>query len=158
MDKHEAQYDPIGRSLLRAAGVLMILFGILGMLLYTLGLVAVIILNHATAGVFSAAGDLMGMSLLLAGALAELIAGILGKRAARKPERAGKGLIIWGLLCLLLSLAGMGHIALRAAGSALWWELALGLLLGVVTPLVYLFSANRLRKGPADLEEEAETE
>lgn len=145
----EERYDPTGRSLLRVTGVLMILFGIFGILLYLAGLVAVIVLNSATAGVFSASRDLIGMGLLLAGALAELIAGILGVKAAKRPARAGRGLTVWGLLCLLLSLAGMGHIALRAAVSTPWWELVLGLILSVVTPLVYLIGAAKLRRAPA---------
>ena len=141
----ELQYDPAGRSLLKITSVLMLIFGILGILLYALGLAAVIGISYATSGVFSASGDLLGMSLLLAGAIVELIAGILGVKAAKRPARAGKALYVWGALSLLLTLAGMGHIALRAAASAPLWELILGLVLGVVTPVVYLVGAARLR-------------
>lgn len=141
----EYEYDPAGRSLLKITSVLMLIFGILGILLYALGLAAVIGISYATSGVFSASGDLLGMSLLLAGAIVELIAGILGVKAAKRPVRAGKALYVWGALSLLLTLAGMGHIALRAAASAPLWELILGLVLGVVTPVVYLVGAARLR-------------
>ena len=150
----EQAYDPAGRTLLKITGVLMIVFGAFGLLVYTLGLAAVLGLSYATGGIFSASGDLIGMSLLLAGALVELIAGILGVRAAKKPARAGKGRYIWGALSLLLALAGMGHIALRAGSSAPVWELALGLVLGAVLPIVYLAAAARLRQplAPADSE------
>ena len=122
----ELQYDPAGRTLLKTAATLMIVFGAVGILIYLLGLAAVIGISYATSGVFSASRDLFGMSLLLAGAIVELIAGILGVKAAKRPARAGKALLVWGALCLLLTLAGMGHIALRAADSAPLWELILG--------------------------------
>ena len=149
-------YDPNGKTLLKITGVIMLVFGILGVLLYLVGLGAVIVLNYATSGIFSASDDLIGMGLLLAAALAELIAGILGVRAAKKPARAGKGLIVWGVLTLLLTLAGMGHIALRAS-SAPRWELALGIVLGVVTPIVYLVAVGKLLKGPIEAPDEAES-
>ena len=143
----ELQYDPAGRTLLKITGVLMTVFGAFGIVIYTLGLAAVIGLAFATGGVFSASGDLVGMGLLLAGAVLELIAGILGRRAAKDPRRAGKGLMVWGVLTLVLTLAGMVHIALRAS-TAPRWELALGLVLGLVTPVVYLIGASRLLRSP----------
>ncbi len=151
------QYEPAGRALLKISGVLMIVFGAFGLLVYTLGLAAVLGLSYATGGIFSATGDLIGMSLLLAGALTELIAGILGSKAAKKPARAGKSLYVWGGLSLLLGLAGMGLIALRAAASAPFWRLALGLALSLVLPIVYLASAARLRRSlrPEDDGEES---
>ena len=142
----ENLYDPAGRSLLKITSVIMLLFGILGFLIYALGLAAVIGVTYVTSGIISASEDMIGMGLLLAAALVELIAGILGSRAAKKPARAGKGLIVWGVLTLLLTLAGMGHIALRTTNAPLW-ELALGLVLGVVTPIVYLAAAARVLKG-----------
>ena len=139
-------YDPAGRTLLKISGILMIVFGVFGLLVYTLGLAAVLGLSYATGGIFSAAGDLIGMSLLLAGALTELIAGILGTKAAKRPARAGKALFVWGALSLLLALAGMGHIFLRTAASAPLWAPILGLVLSLVLPLVYLTAAARLRR------------
>ena len=149
----ENLYDPAGRTLLKTAGVIMLIFGILGVLIYALGLAAVIGVTYVTSGIISASEDLIGMGLLLAAAVAELIAGILGSRAAKKPARAGKGLIVWGVLTLLLTLAGMGHIALRTTNAPLW-ELVLGLILGVVTPVVYLVAAARVLKGPVYEESE----
>ena len=151
----ELQYDPAGRTLLKTTSVIMLIFGVLGVLIYALGLAAVIGVTYVTSGIISASEDLIGMGLLLAAALAELIAGSLGLRAAKKPVRAGKGLYVWGVLTLLLTLAGMGHIALRAANAPLW-ELALGLVLGVVTPVVYLVAAARVLKGPIFEEESSD--
>ncbi len=151
----ELQYDPAGRTLLKTTGILMIVFGVFGTLIYSLGLAAVIGLSYATGGVFSASDDLVGMGLLWTGALVELITGILGLRGAKKPERVGKGRILWGLLCLLLTLAGLGHIALRSSAAPLW-ELAFGLALGVVTPIVYLVGVARVRRGPLEADDPPE--
>ena len=151
----ELQYDPAGRTLLKTTGVIMLIFGILGILLYAAGLAAIIGVTYVTGGVFSGSADLIGMALLLAAALAELIAGILGCRAAKRPARAGKGLIVWGVLTLLLTLAGMLHIALRTSSAPIW-ELALGLVLGVVTPVVYLVAAARVLKGPVFAPDESD--
>ena len=143
----EYEYDPAGRSLLKITSVLMLIFGILGVLLYAAGLAAMIGVTYVTSGIFSASNDLIGMGLLLAAALTELIAGILGSRTAKRPARAGKGLILWGVLTLLLTLAGTLFIALRTSSAPIW-ELALGLVLGLVVPVVYLIAAARLLKGP----------
>ena len=151
----EYEYDPAGRSLLKITSVLMLIFGILGVLLYAAGLAAIIGVTYVTGGVFAGSADLIGMALLLAAALAELIAGILGCRAAKRPGRAGKGLIVWGVLTLLLTLAGMLHIALRPSNAPLW-ELILGSALGVVTPAVYLFAASGILKGSVYEEETSE--
>ena len=143
----EYEYDPAGRSLLKITSVLMLIFGVLGILLYALGLAAMIGVTYVTSGIFSGSKDLIGMALLLAAALAELIAGILGSKVAKKPRKAGKGLIVWGVLTLLLTLAGTLFIALRTSSAPIW-ELALGLVLGLVVPVVYLIAAARLLKGP----------
>ena len=155
----EQKYDPAGKSLLKTTSVIMLVFGAFGCLIYALGLAAVIGLTYATSGIFSASDDLIGMGLLLAAAIAELVAGILGVRAAKAPVRAGKSLLVWGVLTLLLTLAGLIHIALRTSNAPLW-ELLLGLVLGVVTPTVYLIAAARVLKGPVssdDTPEEDET-
>ena len=153
----EQRYDPAGRSLLRITGVLMIVFGVFGVLIYTLGLAAVLGLSYATSGVFSASADLVGMALLLAAAVTELITGILGVRAAKRPSRAGVGRIVCCMLCLVLTLAGMVHIALRAS-TAPRWELLLALGLSVVCPLVYLFAVLRLRNAAPEEDGEEQSD
>ena len=127
---------------LKITGVIMLVFGVLGVLIYAAGLAAVIGVTYVTKGVFSGSADLVGMGLLLAAAVAELVAGSLGVRAAKKPEQAGKGLILWGGLTLLLTLAGIALIALRS--DATWWKSALGLAAGVVVPVVYRSTIRRI--------------
>lgn len=138
------QFDPTARRLLKIAGMIMLVFGVFGTVLYLLGLAGVLALNYATSGVFSVGSDLIGMGLLLLCAVAELTSGVLGLRSAKQPERAGRSLLVWSGLTLLLTLLGMGWIVFRSANLP-WWELVLGLLLGVVTPAVYLSAAAKLR-------------
>ena len=152
----EQQVIPASRSLLRICGIIMIVFGVLCTLIYLLGFAGVFALNYATGGIFSANSDLIGMGLLAAAAIAELIAGILGNRAAKRPERAGKSLLVWGALCLLLAVAGIGSIVLRGASITLWQPIA-ALLLAAVVPIVYLVSAAKLLSGDDETpEDEAE--
>ena len=138
------QSAPLGRSLLRAAGTLMVVFGALGIVLYLLALAGVLALTAATGGIFSAGGDFLGVSLLLAAAISELVAGILSLRAAKTPARVGPALSVWDGLTLLLSLAGMAYIALRT-GTAPLWELALGLALCTVVPIAALCAAHKVK-------------
>lgn len=144
----EQPHDATARSLLKTTGVLMLIFGIFGTVLYLLGLAAILILRYATSGVFSAAKDLIGMSLLLVSAIVELICGILGIRAAKKLERLSRSMTVWGCICLLLTLISIGHIALRDS-TLQWWLLPLGVLLSAVVPIVYLVAIQRLRRFPA---------
>ena len=141
----EKTNDRAGQSLLKATGVIMLIFGILGVLIYALGLAVLGGALYVTKGVFSVSQDLLGLGLLLAASLAELIAGALGVRAAKKPARAGAGLIVWGVLALLLGLAGTGQLLLRGASTPLW-ELLLGLVLGLAVPLVYLGAVRAFRR------------
>ena len=143
-------------QLLKLTGILMLVFGGLGVLLYTAGLAVVLGVTYVTKGVFSGSSDLLGVGLLLGAAGAELIAGILGIRAAKKPERAGAGLLIWGSFTLLLTLAGMGLIALRATGTP-WWQLASGFGLGLIVPGVYLVAAVRVLKDAETEEKETDS-
>ena len=138
------QSAPLGRSLLRAAGTLMVVFGALGIVLYLLATAGIVALLAATDGVFSARDDIIGIGLLLAGAFAELVAGILSLRAAKTPARVGPALSVWDGLTLLLSLAGMAYIALRT-GTAPLWELALGLALCTVVPIAALCAAHKVK-------------
>lgn len=145
-------YDPKGVQLLKLSGLLMILFGALGCLLYTLGLAAVLGVSYVTSGIFKVSSDLWGMGLLLTGALVELIAGILGRKAASHPQRAGGHLYIWGILSMILSLAGLVDVLLRG-GSLLHW---LSLPLSLAVPVVFLLGAAKILRGPIDADEAEE--
>ena len=61
------------------------------------------------------------------------------------------------MLCLVLTLAGMVHIALRAS-TAPRWELLLALGLSVVCPLVYLFAVLRLRNAAPEEDGEEQSD
>ena len=142
--------DPLGSALLKISGILMILFGVLGILVYLAGLAAVFGLSYITAGLFSSSQDLVGVGLLLASALMELIAGILGARSAKRPDRTRRCLIP-GSLTLLITAAGLLHILLRS--RELPW---LSLILGLILPVVYLIGTVLLRNSPLAAEDAEE--
>lgn len=139
--------DTAGQSLLRLTGTLMLIFGILGVLIYAAFLAVFILANKFTAGIFSAGIDFVGMGLLFAAALAELISAVLGRKAAKAPEKAGRCLP-WGWITLILTLAGVGFILFRRPTGA-WWQAVAAVLLGMVLPIVYLVSASRCRREAA---------
>lgn len=145
-------YDPNGIVFLKHTSLLMVIFGILGILLYALGLAAVIGVGYVTGGIFKGSKDLWGMGLLLAAALSELIAGILGRRGAKTPRRASGSLYLWGILTLLLTAVGLLSILFRGGTVRNWLALPLSL----VVPIVYLVGAAKVLKGPIELESSRE--
>ena len=147
MDPH---YDPAGSALLKITGILMIVFGALGILLYLAALAAFFGMRYMIAGIFSTNLDLIGAAVLLAGSLMELIAGILGAKHAKHPERAVR-CITAGCLSLLLTLAGLAYLLLRS--KEIPWAATI---LGILTPVIYLIGAIRLRRSPSAPEEQTE--
>ena len=138
----EHQTNSFGRTLLRITDPVMILFGIFGILAYGAALALLLGVHFLTDAVFHGASDIIGLSLLLGASILELISGILGRKAARQPQKAGRCLV-WGSLALLLSLAGLIHILLRDAVPMYW----LSLPLTVLTPVLYLIGAARAKQG-----------
>ena len=139
--------DTTGRSLLRLTGTLMLIFGILGVVIYAVFIAVLIAANKMTGGIFSFSADIAGMGLLFAAALAELISGVLGRKAAKAPEKAGR-CRVWGWITLILTLAGVGFILLRRPAGA-WWQAIAAVVLGMVVPAVYLVGASRCRRDAA---------
>ena len=137
----EQTYDPAGKVLLRISSSLMIIFGILGILLYGAALGVLIGVTYFTDGIFSGTTDIVGISLLLLGGVLELISGILGVKAVNAPQKAGRCLF-WGIATLVISLAGLIHILLRNAAPLYW----LSLPLAVITPIAYVIGALKLRR------------
>ena len=138
---NRVQPESPAATLLKLTGTLMLIFGILGSLLYAAFLAVFLAASYMTGSIFSGVTDVVGISLLLAAAVAELVSGALGMKAAKRSRRAG-ACLVWGAVTLVLTLAGIGCILLRLHNGA-WWEAALAALLGVVTPAVYLYAAAR---------------
>ncbi len=143
--------DPMGRLLLKTAGILMLVFGIFGVLVYLALLGVLVGVNFVTDGVFSGAKDIVGMSLLLAASAAELTAGIKALKTLKRREKAA-GCRIWTVLALVLGLAALLHILLRGGDPGFW----LSIPLAVVTPAACLIGLSR-RMAEEDETEEEET-
>ncbi len=143
--------DPMGRLLLKTAGILMIVFGAVGVLVYLALLGVLAGVAFVTDGIFSVSKDVVGMSLLSAASAVELIAGILGLKAVKKPERA-RVCRVWGILALVLGLAALLSILLRGQDLGFW----LSIPLAAVTPVAYLIGASRLTAAPEHTEEAEE--
>ena len=119
-------------GLLKVAGILMIIGGIIGIIV---GIIAVL-----GVGVLAALGASSGLLtfsaiLLIVGAIVQLIAGIVGAKNAAKPENAQK-CIVFGVLVIALSVLG-NILGLVAGGSFNFVSLLSGLLL----PVLYLVGA-----------------
>ena len=92
-----------GRKFLKVTGILMIIggaFGIIG------GIVAMIGAGALAAVLETSAGGLMlASALILASAVFQLIAGIMGVKNCDKPEKAQSCIVI-GVIVAILSVAG----------------------------------------------------
>ena len=92
-----------GRKFLKVTGILMIIggaFGIIG------GIVAMIGAGALAAVLETSAGGLMlASALILASAVFQLIAGIMGVKNCDKPEKA-QSCLVMGVIVAILSVAG----------------------------------------------------
>ena len=140
----QARFESTGTTLLKLSGTLMLIFGILGVLIYAAFTAVLIAANHLTGSIFSGSRDIIGMAILLAAAAAELVSGSLGLKAAKRPIKARR-CPVWGVLTLVLTLTGILLILFRMPSDT-WWEAALAAAFGVVTPVVYLIGAVRCIK------------
>ena len=120
-------------TLLFVVGILMIIFGGLGIILNIIALLGVSLLV-GNAGLLTVA-----LILSLAGCTAELVAGILGAANADKPQKAG-ACIMWGIITT--AMAVLGNIITMAAGGAFN---PFGLFYGLLLPILYLVGAFQLK-------------
>ena len=127
-------------GLLKVVGILMIIFGALGMIF---GLIAVIGVGALAAllGADANVGLLTVAAILyLIGTIITFIAGIVGVKNAAKPEKA-QTCIIFGILAAAFSV--LGNILTMVGGGSFN---AFGLLSGLVIPVLYLIGAFQNKK------------
>lgn len=128
-----------GSKFLKVMGILLIVFGSIALvvaLIAVLGLGALATLA-ASAGVAIPMGMVtVSVILSLLGAVAELVAGILGVKNWAKPEKAG-ACIAWGVIILALCVISqvLTLIAYPANFSVL------SVLTGLVLPVLYLIAS-----------------
>ena len=129
-----------GRKFLKVTGILMIIggaFGIIG------GIIAMIGAGALAAVLETSAGGLMLASvLILASAVFQLIAGIMGVKNCDKPEKAQKCLVM-GVIVAILSVAG--NIISNVLGSS--FDI-FSYVTGLIIPVLYIIGAVK-NKEPA---------
>ena len=129
-----------GRKFLKVTGILMIIggaFGIIG------GIVAMIGAGALAAVLETSAGGLMLASvLILASAVFQLIAGIMGVKNCDKPEKA-QSCLVMGVIVAILSVAG--NVISNVLGSSFN---ILSYATGLVIPVLYIIGAVK-NKEPA---------
>jgi len=124
-------------TLLKVAGILMIIGGGLSIIL---GIVAVLGVGLLAAlGVNSGLLTLASIIVLISGVVM-LIAGILGAKNAAKPEKA-QSCIIFGIIVIVLAI--LGNVLSIAAGTEMNY-LSLGT--GLILPILYLVGAFQSKK------------
>ena len=129
-----------GRKFLKVTGILMIIggaFGIIG------GIVAMIGAGALAAVLETSAGGLMlASALILASALFQLIAGIMGVKNCDKPEKAQSCIVI-GVIVAILSVAG--NVISNVLGSDFN---IINYATGLIIPVLYIIGAVK-NKEPA---------
>ena len=129
-----------GRKFLKVTGILMIIggaFGIIG------GIVAMIGAGALAAVLETSAGGLMlASALILASAVFQLIAGIMGVKNCDKPEKAHSCLVM-GVIVAILSVSG--NIISNILGSSFN---ILSYATGLIIPVLYIIGAVK-NKEPA---------
>ena len=129
-----------GRKFLKVTGILMIIggaFGIIG------GIVAMIGAGALAAVLETSAGGLMlASALILASAVFQLIAGIMGVKNCDKPEKAQTCLVM-GIIVAILSVSG--NIISNVLGSNFN---ILSYATGLIIPILYIIGAVK-NKEPA---------
>lgn len=129
-----------GRKFLKITGILMIIggaFGIIG------GIVAMIGAGALAAVLETSAGGLMlASALILASAVFQLIAGIMGVKNCDKPEKAQSCIVI-GVIVAILSVAG--NVISNVLGSDFN---IINYATGLIIPVLYIIGAVK-NKEPA---------
>lgn len=129
-----------GRKFLKVTGILMIIggaFGIIG------GIVAMIGAGALAAVLETSAGGLMlASALILASAVFQLIAGIMGVKNCDKPEKA-QSCLVMGVIVAILSVSG--NIISNVLGSSFN---ILSYATGLIIPVLYIIGAVK-NKEPA---------
>ena len=129
-----------GRKFLKVTGILMIIggaFGIIG------GIVAMIGAGALAAVLETSAGGLMlASALILASAVFQLIAGIMGVKNCDKPEKA-QSCLVMGVIAAILSVAG--NVISNVLGSDFN---IINDATGLIIPILYIIGAVK-NKEPA---------
>lgn len=122
-----------GRKFLKVTGILMVIGGALGIVMC----IVAIIKAKTMAGILevSSAGLIFASILMLAGAVFQLIAGIMGVKYCDRQEKAQTCLVM-GVIVALLSVAG--SVASSVFGNSVS---PVNYAIGLVIPVLYIVGA-----------------
>ena len=124
-----------GSGFLKVTGILMIIGGGISILLGIIAALGVAALAYISDGSGSLAMLYTSVALMIAGAVAELTAGIIGVVYCKKPDKAGI-CIVWGIIVAVLSVAGT---ILNSVGGGSFSVFSL--ILGLALPVLYIIGA-----------------
>ena len=127
-----------GSTFLKVTGILMIVFGTLALVLAIIAIAAVSL--AASLGIGSMMLTLSGI-LALVGAVAQMVAGILGAVNWARPEKAGV-CIVWGVIVIVLCI----HSTILTLVSDADNFSIISLLTSFVIPVLYLIGAFQNKK------------
>ena len=127
-----------GRKFLKVTGILMIIggaFGIIGGIVALIGAGALAAVLETSAG-----GLILASVLILASAVFQLIAGIMGVKNCDKPEKA-QSCLVMGVIVAILSVAG--NVTSSVLGSS--FNIT-SYVTGLVIPVLYIIGAVKNRE------------
>lgn len=124
-----------GAGFLKITGILMIIGGVLSIILAIIAILGIAALAYISDGVISSGLLYAAGVLSLVSALAQLIAGIVGVKNCKKPDKA-KSCIVWGVIVAVLCIAG--SILTVAGGSSFP---VVSCIVGLVLPVLYIIGA-----------------
>ena len=126
-----------GSKFLKVTGILMIIFGALALVL-----AIIVIAGISLLAAMGASSGLLTVSciLMLVGAVAELVAGIIGVKNWNKLEKAGT-CITWGIIVIVLCV--ISNILTVVGGGDFS---VLNLVTGLVIPVLYLIGGLQNKK------------
>ena len=124
-----------GAKFLKVTGILMIIGGALALIVGIIAILGIAALAYITDGELATGLLYASGVLILVSAVAELIAGIIGVKNCKKPEKAGT-CIAWGIVVAVLCVAGC--ILEVVGGSSFPIS---SLVLGLVLPGLFVFGA-----------------
>ena len=124
-----------GSGFLKVTGILMIIGGSLGLILGIIAIAGVGLLAAVSDGAISSTLLTVSCLFIIVSAVAELVAGIIGIKNCKAPEKA-TSCIVWGIIVAVLCIAG--EIFSVASGSSFN---VLSVILGLVLPVLYIIGA-----------------
>jgi hypothetical protein len=135
-----------GNALLKVSGILMIIGGSIGLILGVIAVIGVGLLVRLLQELGESANEgllMFGAVLFLIGSIIQFVAGIVGVKNAKKPDKA-MVCIVFGILTVLVSVLST---VLTMAGGGDFNAISLGI--GLVLPALYLIGAFQNKKRAA---------